>query len=246
MEKYKKLITFIKNQNYENINEFLNDKKFKNFFLLINSKNQQIISNKILSYNFNKLISKKKSRSKNKKNKYYTNFKYEYEEDEKEDEEEYDDEDEDEDEEEDEEEEEEDEEEEEEIKKPKNAFIFFCEKNKKIAQEKIKNKTGRGLLFKELGKMWRNISIYEKEKYEIIALNDKQRYCTQVKLLKEKEEKEEEDEEEEETIINNNFLLFAQKLQKKLKNENPKLKLNQITKIIFEKWKTTSNIKNNL
>ena len=60
-------------------------------------------------------------------------------------------------------------------KKPKTSFIFFCNDNR--AKVLKKNKDYKmGDVMKELGKLWKQCSEKEKEKYNLMAKEAKQTY----------------------------------------------------------------------
>lgn len=70
-------------------------------------------------------------------------------------------------------------------KKAKSGFLFFCDihRPKLIkAEKKKKNKIVIGNIAKELGKMWKNLSKGEKDKFKEMNEKDKVRYSQEMEV----------------------------------------------------------------
>jgi hypothetical protein len=68
-------------------------------------------------------------------------------------------------------------------KKPKSGFLFFCDEVRgKIIDDhrKTNGKVVIGDVAKELGKLWKKLSNNNKNKYNVMKENDKQRYAQQM------------------------------------------------------------------
>lgn len=68
-------------------------------------------------------------------------------------------------------------------KKPKSGFLFFCDEVRgKIIEDhrKTNGKVVIGDVAKELGKLWKKLSNNNKNKYNTMKENDKQRYAQQM------------------------------------------------------------------
>lgn len=68
-------------------------------------------------------------------------------------------------------------------KKPKSGFLFFCDEVRgKIIDDhrKTNGKVVIGNVAKELGKLWKKLSNNNKNKYNTMKENDKQRYAQQM------------------------------------------------------------------
>jgi hypothetical protein len=83
------------------------------------------------------------------------------------------------------------------VKKPRNAYIFYCQENRKIVKDEDPEKT-TAEISKELGRMWKSLGDEEKERYIDMANEDKKRYKKEIGEKEEQEQEQEEKEEQEE------------------------------------------------
>jgi len=74
-------------------------------------------------------------------------------------------------------------------KKAKSGYFFYCDEKRPALLKKARKKGGKvniGVIAKELGAMWRKLSVDNKKKYETMNAVDKERYENEMAEYNEK------------------------------------------------------------
>ena len=128
-------------------------------------------------------------------------------------------------------------------KKPLNAYMWFC-------SDKREELKGKGFsnteILRELGRLWKELSDKKKKPYVKKAEEDKERYQDEMKdYVPTEEEKAEKKGKAKKTSDGPKrpigaFMLFRKDKYQKVKEENPEMKMTDISKKIGDMWKNLS------
>ena len=146
-------------------------------------------------------------------------------------------------------------------KKPKTAFFLFCdtkrEEVKKSLTEKSSNKIPASKISAALGELWNNLPDEKKKKFNDVYKKNLEFYKTEIEEYnKNKAESSDESSEEEAKKKRkrkpkkdknapkrplSSYMIFSKDHRQKIVNENGKLKVTEVAKLIGEAWKKMSD-----
>ena len=152
-------------------------------------------------------------------------------------------------------------------KKSLTSYIFFCKEHRSVLKEEQPDLSAKDIT-SELGKLWRNMSDFDKEPYTKLALKDKSRYeeeksstasasssssslpeeespkkeSSKKKEPKDKVKKESSKKKEpkDDKVKKTGYIIFCQKNRQELKDNNKDWNSKQITKELGEMWSKLS------
>lgn len=128
-------------------------------------------------------------------------------------------------------------------KKPKSAYLFFCDAEranvlKKHPEFKVTD------VSKELGPAWQKLSAKAKTKYENLAAKDKERYekemASYTPPARDSSPKRRKKDPSAAKRPRNAFLLFSGAERDKIKTANPDLKITEISSELGKRWRAMS------
>lgn len=132
-------------------------------------------------------------------------------------------------------------------KRARSAYIFFCQdKRESVASSGLKNTD----VLKKLGEMWKDLDDKKKKKYVKMAEQDKERYDEEMKNYNppsseknENEKKKKKSKKSGKKRALSGYMLFCKDAREDVKEENPDMKLSEITKILGQMWRDLSEKK---
>lgn len=130
-------------------------------------------------------------------------------------------------------------------KRARSAYIFFCQdKRESVSSSGLKNTE----VLKKLGEMWKSIDDKKKKKYIKMAEEDKERYEEEMKNYNppssdKNEKKKKKSKKSGKKRALSGYMLFCKDARENVKEENPDMKLTEITKILGQMWRDLSEKK---
>ena len=124
-------------------------------------------------------------------------------------------------------------------KKPKSAYICFCTDKRQEVKDKNDGISNTDIM-SELGKIWKSLSDGDKTKWEKVAIEDKQRYATEMKNFYTEHPEEIKEEKSKIKKPVSAYVIFSNIKRPDVKKSNPDSSPKQILTLLGKLWKELS------
>lgn len=124
-------------------------------------------------------------------------------------------------------------------KKPKSAYICFCTDKRHEVKDKNDGISNTDIM-SELGKMWKSLSEGDKAKWEKVAIEDKQRYATEMKNFYTEHPEEVKEEKSKIKKPVSAYVIFSNMKRPEVKISNPDSSPKQILTLLGKLWNELS------
>ena len=128
-------------------------------------------------------------------------------------------------------------------KRGKSSYIFFCLENREKIKKSNPDMSAKDII-KELGRLWRDLSVDKKEKYIKMSQNDKERYSGEINEYTPSEnyanDKKRTKKDGPKRSLTS-YIFFCKEYRTLLKEQQPNLSTKEITSELGKRWKTLTD-----